>query len=324
MRMPHGWIVLLFVGACAMSLPASAGNSAPVAPGYGGLEAQELETLLSRDSNLDTRQALLKRLVAQAQEGNGKAAFYLGTFYRSGKDHPARLVDREVDTARYWLEKCVDSQGCPLLALASLAELELAAGDSKAAMQWAQAWVALEREMDSRLRANDPYRQGKYAAYKHTSYHAYLLERCYEAMPGKKQDRDTQGLLWFNELRARKGKRLDSMLFATIDESMAPATAADLEISAQNQRSKTVFGDTMQPSGPAMGLYIYKGSPKGGRGEQVRLIEGWPTPMAAHGLDSLAREVRMKPYAVDPPGKRLYAELPVSFNNWDYTLLPKE
>jgi hypothetical protein len=322
MRLPHGWVVLLFVGACAMSFRVRAENPTPVAPGYGGLEAQELETLLSRDSDPDARQALLKRLVALAREGNGKAAFYLGAFYRSGKDHPARLVDREVDTARYWLEKCVDSQGCPLLALASLAELELAAGDSKAAMQWAQAWVALEREMDSRLRANDPYRQGKYAAYKHTSYHAYLLERCYEAMPGKKLERDAQGLLWFNELRARKGKRLDGMLFAAIDESVAPATAADLEISAQNQRSKTVLGDTMQPSGPAMGLYIYKGSPKGGRGEQVRLIEGWPAPMAAHGLDILAREVRMKPYAVDPPDKRLYAELPVSFNNWDYTLVP--
>ncbi|MET0580430.1 MAG: hypothetical protein ABWZ08_00480 [Pseudoxanthomonas sp.] len=297
-------------------------KSAIASPGYGGLEAQELETLLSRESDAGVRQALLTRLVANAQAGNGKSAFYLGALYRSGKDHPARLVDREADTARYWLEKCVDSQGCPLLALASLAELELATGDSKAAMQWAQAWVALEREMDSRKRADDPYRQGKYAPYQHTSYHAYLLERCYQAMPGKKQDRDALGLLWFNELRARRGKRLDAMLFATIDESVAPALPSDLEISAQNQRSRKVFGDTMQPSGPAMGLYIYKGSPKGGRGEQVRLVEGWPTPMAAHGLDILAREIRMKPYVIDPPEKRLYAELPVSFNNWDYTLMP--
>lgn len=321
MRLPHGCVVLLFVGAFAICLRVHAQSSA-TPPGYGGLDAPDLATLLSRDSDAEIRQVLLKRLVAQAQAGNGKAAFYLGAFYRSGKDHPARLVDRELDTARYWLEKCIDSQGCPLFALASLAELELAAGDAKAAMQWAQAWVALEREMDSRSRANDPYRQGKYAPYKFTSYHAYLLERCYEAMPGKKQDRDAQGLVWFNELRARKGKRLDSMLFATIDESMAPATGADLEISAQNQRSKKLFGDTMQPSGPAMGLYLYKGSPKGGRGEQVRLIEGWPGPMAAHGLDIVAREIRMKPYPADPPEKRLYTELPVSFNNWDYTLLP--
>ena len=322
MRLLHGWIVLLFVGACVMPLQARAENPTSTAARYGGLEAQELETLFSRDSDAGARQTLLKRLVAQAQAGNGKAAFYLGAFYRSGKDHPARLVDRDMDTARYWLEKCIESQGCPLLALASLAELGLVAGDSRAAMQWAQAWVALEREVDNRRRVNDPYRKGKYAAYQHTSYHAYLLERCYEAMPGKKRDRNAQGLAWFNELRARKGRQLDSMLFATIDESMAPAKAAELEISAQNQRSKTVFGDTMQPSGPAMGLYIYRGSPKGGPGEQVRLIDGWPTPMGAHGLDILARAIRMKPYVVDPPEKRLYAELPVSFNNWDYTLVP--
>jgi hypothetical protein len=323
MRLPQRWVALLVVLACAVSLPLHAEEgSATQAAAYGGLEAQELETLLSRDSNESVRQALLKRLVAQAQAGNGKAAFYLGAFYRSGKDHPARLVDREPDTARYWLEKCIDSPGCPLLALASLAELELAAGDSKAAMQWAQAWVALEREMDQRMRKDDPYRKGKYAAYKHTSYHAYLLERCYQAMPVKPQDRDAQGLRWFNELRARKGKRLDSMFFAALDDSMTPASPADLQISAQNQRSKAVFGDTMQPSGPSMALYIYRGSPEGGRGERVRLVDGWPAPMAAHGLDIMAREVRMKPYAVDPSGKRLYAELPVSFNNWDYTLVP--
>lgn len=313
----RGVFLLVVIQASAASareeLPAQVGESSR-------LTNQEMEILLSRDMRIEQREPLLTKLVANAQAGDGSAAFQLGALYRSGRDHPARLVDRDLDTARYWLEKCVEAKECPLWALASLAELGLAAGDAKAAMQWAQAWVVLERELDSRSRAGDRYRQGKYAAYKHTSYQAYLLKRCYDAMPGT-TDPDAQGMAWFNELRARKGAQLDRMFFRTIDRLEAPASGQDLQISAQNQRSQAVYGNVMQPSDPAFGLYLYKGDPEGGPAERVRLIEAWPTPKAAHGLDLLARQVRMKPYESDGPR---YTELPISYNVWDYSLVPEK
>lgn len=50
-------------------------------------------------------------------------------------------------------------------------------------MQWAQAWVVLEREYDRQPRVGDKYRQTNGAPFQYTSYQAYLIKRCYKAMP---------------------------------------------------------------------------------------------------------------------------------------------
>ena len=89
-----------------------------------GPEPEAMAALLDRDAAPEARDRAMQQLVASAQAGDGHAAFYLGALYRSGMDHPARRVERDVETARFWLEKCVASQRCPLVALASLAELE--------------------------------------------------------------------------------------------------------------------------------------------------------------------------------------------------------
>lgn len=290
-----------------------------------GLEVEELAVLLTRESPAAERQALMQRLVASAQAGDGDAAFTLGALYRHGMEHPARLVERDPETARYWLEKCVDSARCPLMALASLAELELAAGQAKPAMQWAQAWVILERELDRRVQelAAPPARRA--SAYQHTAYHAYLIGRCYKAMP-QVRDPGTLGLGWFDELRAARGPQLDRMLFAALDGLDSQGTQSGrgpvLEISAENQRSKTMEGNMPAPQSPALGLYLYRGAPQGGRAEALWVIEALPTPRSARGLDLHARGIRMKPYAADPPNQRAYARLPISFDDGQHSLVP--
>lgn len=143
------------------------------------LDAPTIETLLEADGEPASRQQALREVVARAQAGEAWAAYLLGVLYRSGMDHPARLVERDPDTARHWLMRCVGSAGCPLLALASLAELELAERQAKPAMQWARAWVVLDRELAERLRATDEPASTGLRELMRTSYHAYLIERCY-------------------------------------------------------------------------------------------------------------------------------------------------
>ena len=162
----------------------------------------ELEALLANGTDPAARQASMLKLVGLAQSGQGYPAFILGVLYRHGMDHPARLVERDEETARHWLEKCVGSKGCPLLALASLAELELAAGNAKPAMQWAQAWVVLDREHERQSRDRPP--RTREEDYQYTSYQAYLIGRCYKLMP-KTRDPSTLGKQWFNELRVARG-----------------------------------------------------------------------------------------------------------------------
>ncbi len=288
----------------------------------------ELEALLSPDTEPAMRKASLLKLVSMAQGGQGYAAFVLGVMYRHGMDHPARLVERDQETARYWLEKCIDSKGCPLLALASLAELELALGNAKPAMQWAQAWVVLDREFNRRSRDQPP--RTRDADYQFTSYQAYLIGRCYKAMP-KTRDASALGKQWFNELRTSRGPALDRMLFDSLDSGStwnsvsgsAGASEHGLQISAENQRVKEVQADAPQPVSPAVGLYLYRGSPAGGRAENVELIEALPTPSATRGLAQSARGIRMRPYQ-EEAGIRRYAFLPVSYNDWQHSLVPSK
>lgn len=321
------WPILILIVLAAAGASVANGQVPPPAAGElpgaaASLENAELDRLLSVATGGEERRALMAKLVARAQ-GDGHAAFYLGALYRSGMDHPARLVDRDLETARHWLHKCVEAQRCPLLALASLAELELAAGEPKAAMQWAQAWVILEREQDRQQRQGDRYRQTKGAPYQHTSYQAYLLKRCYKAMPGT-QDQVALGRSWFDELRTARGTQLDRMLFTALDVPAAAAAAPRLELSAEKQRTKRADPNTPTPPHPVHALYLYRGAPGGGRPESLQLIEALPTPLGASWLLVQARSVKMKPYALDASGTRLYAELPMSFNDWEYSLIPQD
>ena len=285
------------------------------------MQAAEFEALLMRDADPAARRASMQKLVSLAQSGQGYPTFVLGALYRHGMEHPARLVERDDETARHWLDKCVDSTGCPLMALASLAELELAAGNAKPAMQWAQAWVVLEREFNRQSRTS-PVRTHD-EEYQFTSYQAYLIGRCYKAMPNTR-DPGALGMQWFNELRSARGKSLDRMLFDALDRDSNSGwiNGKGVEITADNQRHKEVEASAPQPVSPAAGLYLYRGSPTGGRAENVVLVEALPAPLAARGLVHIARNVRTKPYRQEEGSAKRYGLLPVSYNDWQHSLIP--
>lgn len=318
MRSSFKWLLLLWM---AWLLPVLAAQGAEPAKPLAGPDAKQRESLLSPEVDDALRRQALQALVAQAHAGSGWSAYVLGALYRSGKDHPAKLVERDPDTARHWLLKCVDSQDCPLLALASLAELELAEGQANPAMQWAQAWVVLDRELSARSAEQPSDSRNSLRALMRTSYHAYLIERCYRLMGGKASERDARGMGWFNELRAQKGKALDRMLFAAVDarSDLAGATGGGLEPSAENQRQRTLDASVPMPRQPAMGVYLYRGNPQGGRAESVETIEALPNPMKTFGLERMARDTSMKPYAADA-GERRHVVLPLAFGQSDYYL----
>lgn len=315
----RGWVLMV-----CLLLVAPANAYAQVAL----LREVELERLLSPGTDEAVRVALMQQLVASAQSGDPHGAFYLGVLYRHGWAHPARLVDQDVESARHWLQRCVATPGCPVMALASLAELELADGQARPAMQWAQAWVLMERKLAEQSRARQPRPPTRDAPFEDTSYQAYLLKRCYDAMPGN-VNRDVVGRAWFDDLIGQHGPQLEAMFQhhlasgGTVPGGVTQA-AGNLEMSAENQRRKTVNPDAPMPIAPAMGLFLYRGNPAGGRGEAVQLVEALPNPAGARGLALIAREFRTREYPVGDGGERRYALLPISFNEWQHSLLPMD
>lgn len=312
-------IIVLMAGLCMAGAQAAGPSGMPDGP-----EPEAMEALLDRDAPVAERDLAMQQLVARAQAGDGYAAFYLGALYRHGMDHPARRVERDVETARFWLEKCVASQRCPLVALASLAELELAAGNAKPAMQWAQAWVVLDREWEKRTRGPRPQDNTRDMPFRNTAYQAYLLDRCYKAMSPAK-DAEAQGRVWFQELARERGAQLDRMLFAMVDGSPAPGQGdgrAVLQLATEAQRTKIMADDARIPLGPSLGFFLYRGNPEGGRAEGVWMIEALPNPAGARGLDAQARGLRTRPYTPTPDGRRAYAYVPMTFNDGAYSLTP--
>lgn len=268
--------------------------------------------MFSPDTPPDQRAAAIRHAVKLAMAGDGRAAFDLGVLYRHGMSHPARAVERDVETARYWLEKCVESRHCPVFSLASLAELELAAGQDKAAMQWAQAWASVQRELGRRdpkagLRARDG------------AYEAYLLTRCFDHMANKDRDRVATG--WFAELLATRGKQLDRMV---AEQSEPPKDDRNTRPVLEALRNGSVNAPARLPPKPALALFLLRAAPSGGRPEAAFLLEALPSPATARGLDTIANRFGIKAYVPDPPASRAYAFVPVSYDDRRYSLLPHE
>lgn len=103
------WALLASATQGVSAQQAAPAPSAQASPAAVALQAGDLERLLSPASGEPVRTALMARLVAQAQ-GDGRAAFYLGALFRSGVDHPAQLVERDLETARHSLQKCIEAR----------------------------------------------------------------------------------------------------------------------------------------------------------------------------------------------------------------------
>src|SRR5690349_7948203 len=128
------------------------------------------------------RQASLQRLIADSRlEGNSYSRYLLGNLYRLGRKHPAALVDRDLAKARPLLSNAaLDGY---LMAMAGMAEIELANGEAMSAMVWAQAY----HHYFERQKAGEG---GKKA------YVADLLDRIYARLGRSKEvDREIQEYL---------------------------------------------------------------------------------------------------------------------------------
>lgn len=273
------------------------------------LKGRELEALFGVDTDPEQRRQALKRAVKLAMAGDGRAAFQLGVLYRHGPEHPSGAVERNVETARYWLAKCIEAEDCPRLAMASMAELELEAGNYKPAMQWAQAWAALEKEID---KATRQLRRDEGS----DAYAAYLLSRCFQHLDRAEADRLSSA--WLAEFVQVHGTQMNRMLAYVIGgaEGRAERWA---EFTGRKSRNVTIF---VHPEVPVLGLYLLRAAPEGGRAEAVTLIEGLPKPSQLRGLAGVAGRSEYKPYSPDVAGERRYHFMPIAYADRRHGLKP--
>lgn len=267
------------------------------------LESTEKMLLLLPDSGEQERASALAKAKSSAQSGNGAAAFVLGALYRSGRDHPARAVARDVDVARDWLERCVDLVDCPAEVLSSLAELELAEGNAKRAMQWAQMASIFEREIDR----ESPNRRDSISGYL-----PGLLMRVYATLPEATSTNEIIAA-WTSELVKERGDELDRMLDSMIKQSKATAAGEGPQFVHSNRTYRQMSRSV--PLSDAHATYLVDVPAQGGRASQVAMIEGVPTPRDARGLVRVARLLEFDPFTPDEGRASFMVHVPIMLDS---------
>ena len=130
--------------------------SVPVAQKVENKEDYDSWILLDAAQGPERQLVEAGRVRAVAETGDAYAQYLLGTLYRLGKSHPAKLFERDDEKAgKYLSNAAVNGQ---VLAMAGMAELELRRKQPMKAMIWAQAFARYEPVYQASLNAPHPCR----------------------------------------------------------------------------------------------------------------------------------------------------------------------
>lgn len=263
--------------------------------------------LLDPKTSDTARATALQAMVAAALDGDGRASHLLGALFRSGTDHPSRATARDPDTARTWLERCLTQVGCPRTVFATLAELELDAGNAPRAMLWAQLAALSERELHRRLRGNGVEER----MLRRQPYNAALLRRVYDALPPDQRDTavDTALQGWL--------AKHEGLLLRIIEDELAGRVAP-----GGPQLEYDVSRPRIIPHGPIAthAFFLVRVPPESSQHDGLLLIDGLPRPQDAVPLRRIARDMRYKPYVAEAGETARYAVAPVSLDDGRFAL----
>jgi hypothetical protein len=146
-----------------------------------GEEKYALHKLLDTQVSVQERQAIFDHVKEQAAAGKTGAQYVVGSLYRIGKKLDANVVDSDMDAAKKYLS--IAAAHGRLLAMAKMAEIELASNRPMEAMIWTQLYGHYKDELE-------PGEKGKPI----TGYFADLLHRVQSAFDQKQSPQMQQYL----------------------------------------------------------------------------------------------------------------------------------
>jgi hypothetical protein len=299
MRLKTATLLCLLLGAGPALAQEPAGALPPCEPYVAAADA------FNPDGDLDLRVASLAKMESAPDTLEAQWMYGLGALYRLGRDHPAGLVDQDLAKARRFYEQA--SLDGHIEALASLAELELAAGQPMQAMLWAQVYVKAKR-ISGRGRG--------------LGYPAYLLKRVSARLPpGSGAEQDRQLALFMRnqgeKFRARlaRPKAEDATPDCrTVEDDWPTSLANRAQVSLPKGRSALA----LDAATSGFALFSLTVDPDG-RIAEVRVIDSVPTGWMAVQMDTLVREMQFNP--VDPSAPQRRVLMPLSLDRGEARLL---
>lgn len=292
------WLVVLVLGlAAGVSRAEEGGAALPACEPYS-----PASDVFNPEGDLAQRLASLAKMEAAPESFEPHWLLGLGALYRLGRDHPASLVDQDLAKARRYLEE--SAMRGQVEASASLAELELAAGQPMQAMMWAQVFVKAMRVRD--------------AANNQQGYPAHLLRRVQVELPANSREEQARQLSEFMRVQGEKFR--STMAMAKVKAAAtAPTCRAvnhDWPIRFEGKHPRPAWSPGRgargrDPASSGFTMFHLTVAPDGSVTD-LRVAESVPTASMALQTDYLARHMRFN--AVDPAAPPRQALLPLSLD----------
>lgn len=152
--------------------------------------------LLTPETVEQRKKDLLEKTISLADQGNSFAQYIVGTLYRMGDDHPAKVVKRDLDKAELYLSNAA-IQG-ELGAMAGMAQIKLNRGQPGDGLIWAWAFVEFGSKKDDATSSDKLVDQ----------YAEYLFSRCMNALGPAGQAKMKEFDQYSQAFYARYGERI--------------------------------------------------------------------------------------------------------------------
>ena len=266
----------------------------------------ESRFLLDPDQGLPRQLEEAKRVKVAADAGDALAQYLLGTLYRLGKSHPARVFERDDDiAAKYLSNAAINGE---VFAMAGMAELELRRKRLPQARLWAQVFARYEAVYVAAIGGNpNPNR--------HQAYAAFLIGRI-DPLPGRADATEKQLREDFFVFL----QNYDTQIRAALVALKHPVQSANDKAQEELRWSGTFQMDLPMPimrehgiDSPGEAIYLGGVNAKG-RIEKLLVIDSLPDQIVAGGLAaSLARRSHFNTAKVDTPLR--WARIPMSYDD---------
>lgn len=265
-----------------------------------------LAVLLDARADDAERDQALSRLRQWADRGDPFSRYLLGTLYRLGRDHPARLLERDPGRASGLLgHAALDGS---LEAMASLAELEYDSGNALAGMMWAQAHIHFSEHVHGD------------GSWRHRPYEAGLVLRLSDALAAGP---DAVGETEIEETWRGFVRDFGERILAGIDRWPGMPGVAEFRQPQQPLERKAGGSGPMggeilswrlrkRPDDPASVLFLMAIDAKG-KVDRLEVVDSRPGANDWKGLARSARQARFNEVADDAPLRWILA--PYSFDD---------
>ena len=263
--------------------------------------------LLNPEGDAGRRQVVLEELIADGKTTGRYSRYLLGSLYRLGREHPAALLDRDVAKAKPLLaHAALDGY---LMAMAAMAEIELAAGKPMDAMVWAQAYVHFKRKLE-------PVPEGFAEAYP-----ADLLDRIYDRL-GRSSAHDKEIAEYLAAFVATHGPKIEA------GHGKPPTGNPTCRRTSADWPTKRIADDggrirvahtraARAISSPGQVLFKLWIAPDG-QVAKVLVVDSLPDMSAAEGLRGSVERMRFNAVAAEAPLRSVL--LPMSFDDRSVSL----